>query len=140
MKYFVFLVASLFLFSSAAFAEGVAGGVQEKPKYRIMQQGNQQMPNQEEMVAKRLEMLTKKFNLTVEQRGKVKEILTVSAEEFKKFMQESQAKVMELKEKERQAIDAILTKEQKASIKEQLQSGGKKMPPMQEGVPQEAVH
>ncbi len=136
MKYFVVLAISLFLVSSAAFAQDTEGGMQGMQKKQMMQQGRQQMQNPEEMIAKRVEMLTRHFNLTAEQQAKVKEILTASGAEAKAIAQEVQQKIKEIRERDKQAIDAILTEEQKANAKEQRQGGGQQMPPMQEGMSQ----
>ncbi|TBR16745.1 hypothetical protein EPO66_04055 [bacterium] len=136
MKYFVVLAISMFLFSCAAFAQDMEGGMQDMPKKQMMQQGRRQMQNPEEMIEKRIEMLTKRFNLTAEQQAKVKEILTASGAEAKAIAQEVQQKIKEIRERDKQAIDAILTDEQKAGAKEQRQGGGQGMP-VHEGMPQE---
>ncbi len=140
MKYFVFVSVSLFLFYSAVFAQSPEeGGMQDMPRRQMMQQGKQQR-NPEEVVEKQVEMLTKRFNLTADQQAKAKDILTASAAEAKKIMQEAKQKIRELIENDRQKLDVLLTEEQRNAAKEQSQSGGQRMPPMQEGMSQEAVY
>ena len=105
--------ALLLVFSfSCVFAQ--PGQMEEKPCPGMMGGENKKGPNIEE----KLEELSKELSLTVEQKAKVKEIMTVSLDEVKQIMEESREKVKAAMEKSNQQIEALLTEEQKTKFKE----------------------
>ncbi len=128
-KILVLIAALAFSFgSSSVFAREMGG--------KGMTQQKQMKPSPEEMIEKQVKMLTEKFNLTVEQQAKAREILTASTEEIKKIMQESREKIKEIREKDRQEIGALLTEEQKNAAEEERQVSNDRMPPMRQGMPE----
>ena len=70
----------------------------------------------EERLNKRIEDMTKNLGLSAEQQAKVREILTASAVEIRKVMQDARVKVISFMEKDRDAIKAFLTEEQQKTL------------------------
>ena len=82
----------------------------EKPVVSKKPAARDQKP---EKIEARIKELDDKLDLTLEQKGKIKEILTGVRQETSKLVSEAAAKAKKLREKGDADIEAILTKEQR---------------------------
>ena len=72
----------------------------------------------EEMVQERIAELKAQLSLTPDQEAKIKDILTRVKEEGKSIIQDMNERMRELKAREKDEINAVLTEEQQAKLKE----------------------
>lgn len=77
-----------------------------------------------EKIEARIKELDDKLGLTLEQKIKVKEILTKTKEETSKVLDEVAAKVKKIKDRSDAEIKTVLTKRQKGLLREVPERGG----------------
>ncbi len=102
-----------------------------------MQQQKKMTPEEmakkdEERINKRIEEMTTNLGLTPEQQAQVKGIISTTAAEIRKVMQEARVKIQGLIEKDRDTIKALLTEEQQKLLEAmRLKQGQGQVPSIQ---------
>ncbi len=110
--YGVIGLAALFLFTIApVFAQPAGQGMPGMQQQKNMTP-EEMAKKDEERINKRIEEMTTNLGLTPEQQAQVKGIISATAAEIRKVMQEARVKVVGLMEKDRDAIKSFLTEEQ----------------------------
>lgn len=135
--YGVIVLAALFLFSmqpalQPVFAQPSGQGMPG------MQQRQKMTPEEmakkdEERITARLEEMTKNLGLNPQQQAQVRDILTKTASEARKIMQETRVKIVGLMENDRDAIKALLTQEQQKMLEAMRPKPGQGQVPPQPG-------
>ncbi|MFH0940539.1 MAG: hypothetical protein V1840_01630 [Candidatus Omnitrophota bacterium] len=115
--YGVIGLAALFLFTmqpalQPVFAQPAKQGMPGMQEHKKMTP-EEMAKKDEERINARVQEMTKNLGLTPEQQAQVRDILTKTASEARKIMQETRVKIVGLMEKDRDAIKALLTEEQK---------------------------
>ncbi len=117
MKKGVLVLVAALVFGSLAVRGFAEGEITEEGKNKKAECSQKDWGKKKRNIQKKLAMLTKKLNLTVEQQSQVQAILESSKNEIKALWEEVKTKAKEINKSAHDQIAGILTEEQKEKFK-----------------------
>ena len=137
----IFTLATMVMSGLLGFAQAPAGGP-PPGGMRGPGMGMRGQMNPEQMVDQRLRMMTERLNLTSDQQQKIRPILKSHMEQMRTLRQNTtlteearHTQMQDINKQFHQALEPILTPDQKEKLKEMMQSMGQRRGPGGAGAP-----